>query len=373
MATRTESSLIELKDYEGRYNVLFPQSRMTQISPYHRIRVEEVKINPDPEAGDVFKVGTRKVGDKWEDVLSLSKTAILKIATAAGIVWNWNETRPITATKDYVLYQAVGAMRKPSGEWIPLKATKEIDLEVIEAETYEANLKKAESMTGEQRKGMTPEQWAEVQTKANMMQWKKNKLMRAETGAMLRVVRALLSIKHHYSPGELNKPFAVPTVDFTPDYSDPEVKRMIAAQSLKAASDLFGQETVQQLTPGQMEQPIDAGAFQKQGQQYLGSPTEAIDVNGEADGFDEDLPPDIKDEEFPWEENEQRPPGPHQLDTAVICRGCHQPVLDAGTWTADQIVEYSLKTFGRELCLKCQGEAREKAKAAKSARGGGSK
>jgi len=90
-----------------------------------------VQLNPDPDAGDVFKVGGQKVGNNWQDVLSLSKTAILKLATAAGIVWNWNETRVLSVSKDYVLYQAVGAMRKPSGEWIPLKATKEIDLDVV--------------------------------------------------------------------------------------------------------------------------------------------------------------------------------------------------------------------------------------------------
>ncbi len=129
---KTEKGLIELKDYEGRCNVLIPTVTMTQISPYHRIRVEQVQLNPDPDAGDVFKVGAKKVGNNWQDVLSLSKTAILKLATAAGIVWNWNETRVLSVSKDYVLYQAVGAMRKPSGEWIPLKATKEIDLDVVE-------------------------------------------------------------------------------------------------------------------------------------------------------------------------------------------------------------------------------------------------
>ena len=316
---KTETSLIELKDYEGKYNVLFPQSQMTQISPYHRIRVEEVKINPDPEGGDVFKVGARKAGNGWQDVLSLSKTGILKLATAAGIVWNWNETRVLSSSKDYVLYQAVGAMRKPSGEWIPLKATKEIDLDVIEAETYESNLKKAESMKPDQLKGMTPEQWADMQTRTNMIQWKKNKLMRAETGAMLRVVRALLSIKHQYSPQELKKPFAVPTVDFTPDYSDPEVKRMIAEQSLKAASDLFG-----------LGQPP-----------YLGAP---INVTAKED-YEEDPPADVTDEDFPWEGQQSFD---QEEDDTPVCSGC------GTTEMSQKVIDYSIKNFGQPLCMKCQ-------------------
>lgn len=236
---KTEKGLIELKDYEGRCNVLIPTVTMTQISPYHRIRVEQVQLNPDPDAGDVFKVGSKKVGNGWQDVLSLSKTAILKLATAAGIVWNWNETRVLSVSKDYVLYQAVGAMRKPSGEWIPLKATKEIDLDVIEAETYESNLETAKRLPTNKLDHLTPEQWAEARTRKNMIQWRKNKLMRAETGAMLRVVRALLSVKHQYSAAELKKPFAVPTVDFAPDYSDPEVRRAMAEAGIRATADLL--------------------------------------------------------------------------------------------------------------------------------------
>ena len=344
---KTETSLIELKDYEGKYNVLFPQARMQQISPYHRIRVEEVKIDPNPEAGDVFKVGSKKVGNNWQDVLSLSKTGVLKLATAAGIVWNWQDTKVLSSSKDYVLFQAVGAMRKPSGEWIPLKATKEIDLDVIEAETLEANLKKAEDLNSEKRKGMTVERWAEAQTKTNMIQWKKNKLMRAETGAMLRVVRALLSIKHQYSPLELKKPFAVPTVDFTPDYSDPEVKRMVAAQSLKSASDLFGQGNAQQLNPGQQIGPaVEAASFQKpqQGQYYLGAPAEVIDVGAE-ENYDDDPLADIADEDFPWSEQQSLEQGE---DNTPVCGGC------GTTEMSQKVIEYSSNKFGQPLCMKCQ-------------------
>jgi hypothetical protein len=246
LAERTET--VTLDQYrDKKYNVLVPTQTITQISPFHRLRIEEVKIDPNPDAGDVFKVGSKKVGNNYEDVLSLSKNALMKIANAAGIVWNWNETKVITATRDYVLYQAVGAFRKPSGEWLPLKASKEIDLTIIEEETREANREKAfklqkSSYESDRKKleGTTPEQWAAAQTKSAMIQWRKNKLMRAETGAMLRVVRALLSIKQQYSPAELTNPFAVPHVDFSPDYTDPEVRKMVMEHGLRATADLFG-------------------------------------------------------------------------------------------------------------------------------------
>lgn len=351
--TQPQNALIQLKDYEGKCNVLIPTVTMQQISPYHRIRVEQVKIDPTPDNGDVFKVGAKKVGNNWEDVLSLSKTAIMKLSQAAGIVWNWAETRPITVSKDYVLYQAVGAMRKPSGEWIPLKATKEIDLDVVEAETYAANLEKGKKLKKEQRDGLTPEDWAQEKTKTNMLQWKKNKLMRAETGAMLRVVRALLGVKHQYSPNELQKAFAVPTVDFAPDYSDPEVRRAMAEAGVRATSDLFGQTAVQQLqAPQQQMGPaIDADKYEEQFNSGGGS----IDADVTAEDADN----------LPWgEEETKEDAGQDSLfDGMILCQDCDQAVEGTDKLTAEQVANFAEKEFGRTLCVACGKKARATAKA----------
>jgi hypothetical protein len=363
------TSLIQLKDYEGRCNVLFPTVTMQQISPFHRIRVEEVKINPDPDAGDVFKVGSKKVGNNFEDVLSLSKTAVLRLSTAAGIVWNWAETRVLSASKDYVLYQAVGAMRKPSGEWIPLKATKEIDLEVVEAETYDANLETAKKLKPEQRDGLTPEAWAEAKTRKNMIQWRKNKLMRAETGAMLRVVRALLSVKHQYSAAELKKPFAVPTVDFAPDYSDPEVRKAMAEAGIRATSDLFGQAAVHQLQgPQQLIEQPGAGQL---------SPVGAVGPVIDADVADDDVDDiHLAGNEGsdagapPWEGLNDTGQQDDLFKDAVVCQGCDQIIISEKDWTPQQIADYSQKRYGKKLCVSCQREAGSKEKQANGRKAG---
>ncbi len=345
--------LIELKDYEGKCNVLIPTVTMTQISPYHRIRVEQVKIDPNPDSGDVFKVGSKKVGDNWQDVLSLSKTAILKLATAAGIVWNWQETKVLSVSKDYVLYQAVGAMRKPSGEWIPLKATKEIDLDVIEAENFESNLETANKLPTNKLDSLTPEQWAEAKTKKNMLQWRKNKLMRAETGAMLRVVRALLSVKHQYSAAELKKPFAVPTVDFAPDYSDPEVRKAMAEAGVRATADLFGQSTMQQIQAPQQQigPPVDVDVYNPEvGTDTPGDSTDVYEAEEEAIVDSDDLPP--------WEEPPRKPGQQDELFAgAIICQGCDQIIESANNWSPEKIADYSKRIYGKSLCVNCQKTA----------------
>lgn len=349
--------LIELKDYEGKCNVLIPTVTMQQISPYHRIRVEQVQLDPDPDSGDVFKVGSKKVGNGWQDVLSLSKTAILKLATAAGIVWNWQETKVLSVSKDYVLYQAVGAMRKPSGEWIPLKATKEIDLDVVEAETHEANLETAKKLPTNRLDHLTPEEWAAAKTKKNMIQWRKNKLMRAETGAMLRVVRALLSVKHQYSAAELKKPFAVPTVDFAPDYSDPEVRKAMAEAGVRATADLFGQSAMQQIRAPQQQlpPPIDVDQYSPEGDEGATEAAPAVSYESEEEEIvSDDAPP-------PWDDGDD---GSGQQEIfaddgieGIVCQGCDQLIETSNNWSPERIADYSTKIYGKALCVECQKKA----------------
>jgi hypothetical protein len=339
--------VVDLTAYKReQYNVLVPTAKLQQISPFHQLRVEEVRINPDPQAGDVYKVGSTKAGGGWQDVLALSKTALLRLAAAAGIVWNWHDTKVLSASRDYVLYQAVGAIRKSSGEWIPIKATKEIDMAVIEEELAESNLSKAGKMEAEKRNGLTPEQWADQQTRSGMIQWRKNKLMRAETGAMLRVVRALLSIKHQYSPAELQRPFVVPRVDFAPDPNDPTVRRMMLEQGARAVGELFGPSAaVAASTPG-LPPTQDTTEYR----QALGP---AIDVDAE-----------IADDDEPENDGSGSSSGPQTSGSAEgpLFSGQEQkgqageapPCDECGKQLSHRELDYSLSKFERPLCYKCQ-------------------
>lgn len=359
IVTAKNTQVVQLDNYRReKYNVLVPTTTMTQISPFHKLRVEEVKIDSDPERGEVYKVGAKYVGKDeksgeaiYEDVLALSKTALMKIASAAGIIWNWNETKPLAVSKDYVLYQAVGAFRKGSGEWLPLKCTKEIDLSVIEEETYEANLEKARKLSNskyaEDKKklnGMTPEQWASAQTKIAMLQWRKNKLMRAETGAMLRVIRALLSIKQHYSPSELEKPFIVPHVDFSPDYSDPEVRKMVLEHGLQATAALFGSTATSssphQLTAGQMQQ--------------LNQPFDADNYNFDDEPVDGDFIDTVDEPETT--------PEPEPVQTQELDRGSNQVpeevCQDCGKKLSKAEIDYCLAYYDGFYCIAHQKKHR---------------
>lgn len=354
-----------LEKYDGNFNVLLPAQVVQQVSPWHAARTSIVKIDPDPNSGDVFKVGSRynSFKEKYEDLFTLGKPALMRIAAAAGIVWNWRESGPMTVTRDYVAYKAVGAIRLPDGSWQPIIATKEIDLTVIEEEQYEANLKKAKEYAADPEKqgylkGLTPEQWARAQTKTAMIQWRKNKLMRAETGAMLRVIRAALGMKSQYTREELKKPFVVPRIDFSPDYSDPEVRKALVEHGSQALSALFG-HSAPALTPGHT-------AFEHPAIQA----PEAPDASEAAEAFEvgdmEEAMPEVEEEEAelaegPEEEPEPEPepepetppepkPAPKRSTpkNAPTCEGCGAAV------TNRKVLEYAKQKYNKVLCWDCQ-------------------
>lgn len=345
-------ALNALTEYNpAQYNVLMPETTTQQVGPMHQLRVTLVSINPNPAAGEVFKVGSKFISqDNFEDVLSLAKPAIMKISQAAGIVWNWRESRFLSLTRDYACYEAVGAMRMADGSWLPLKATKEVDLAVIEEEVHEANLKKARDLAKAKLNGLTQEQWAAAQTKSNMIQWRKNKGMRTETGAMLRVVRALLGMRQQYSPAELCKPFAVPRVEFSPDVHDPAVKQMILQHGMRATGELFGGTTPQIAAPAQ-----EPAAFIGSGPSWgNASNVDSGDANGDygSIGGDDDLDPPAPS--VPASAPQQpvtAPQQPAQATSEDVCEYCGQ-VVSPG------VAKYSRGHFdGRVICMGCRGRA----------------
>lgn len=355
-------------------NLLVPTQNIQQVSPWHAARTSVVVVNPDPLQGDVFKVGSRwnERTRQTEDVFCPAKPALMRIAAAAGVVWNWRESGPLTLTKDYVCYKATGALRLPDGSWQPIMAEKEIDLSVIEEEIHEGNLKKAQEYAGDPKKqsylkGMTVEQWAAAQTKTNMIQWRKNKLMRAETGAMLRVIRAALGMKSQYTREELQKPFIVPRIDFSPDYSDPEVRQALIQNGVQAMASLFGQSASvgQALAPGQ--------AFANSHPAISAAPGPDDD-----NVFDSPAPDEEPMNEAPTEGGEDpgvngyaasqptdgtlfgaAPAPPPQAEpakkttTAKHVANC----ADCGAALTEKVTQYSQGKFGRPLCYKCQQKA----------------
>ena len=231
----------ELEEYRktGGYNILIPTQTIQEISPFHKPVLEIVRVDADPEAGEVYEI-VKGSGD-----FALKATALQKIGYAAGLIWN---ARGCHRTDDgtnpnIVSYRAEAAVRKEDGTYMLLNAEYMVDLGVIEEETRESYEKKSfllakENKWSEERR----KEYVEKNVHRDMLQKRKFRLQLAQTGAMDRVIRKILGLKGTYKRSELEKPFVVPKIAFNPDISDPKIRDMMLRQGLDAANILFGPE-----------------------------------------------------------------------------------------------------------------------------------
>lgn len=232
-------SLPEVITAYKNYNLLVPTATDVQLNPFYKFHVEEVPVDLGENSGDIFKVGSVKTGkqdergkDIWEDVYSLSKPLLNKMAMAAGIQFNPKETYGERIDRVTYRAQAQGAMRKADGT-----ARTETDQKVIcledEEDKYriEFSDKAAKGIVDEKQAKAAAEiyagQWVESKNKwgkkcqafviakedreryiersvmVNMALLKKTWAEKAMTGAKLRVIRALLRLDRKELSGEI--------------------------------------------------------------------------------------------------------------------------------------------------------------------------
>jgi len=228
---------------KGPYNVLVPSTVIQEISPFHKPVLEIVRINPDPKGG----------GEVYEVVMgsgnfSLRAVALNKIAFAAGIIWNAKNSGRTDDGGDpsIVSYRAEAAVRKEDGTYMVRNAEYMLDLSVVEQEIRDSYEQKSQALMREKK--AKNEKWTEEDrknyveksVKRDLLQKRKFRLQLAQTGAMDRVIRLILGLKGTYRRDELEKPFVVPKIAFSPDVSDPKVRDLLLRQGMDATNVLFG-------------------------------------------------------------------------------------------------------------------------------------
>jgi hypothetical protein len=206
----------EVEYYEQqKYNVLVPRE-IGAVAPFHSPVMAIVTVNPDPDnGGDIYKLPRGKFG--------LSKVTLDRIAQAGSASWIPDLCGRTDDGKDpYICsYKMVGKVKDLSGQWRTIIGEKEIDLRAIEAE-----------LRGQGKN--------DADVTKEMIQYSKHKLARAQSGAMTRAIRSAFALRSSYSMQELQKPFVIPKMVFTPDYSDPETKRFLLAEATGNLRELYG-------------------------------------------------------------------------------------------------------------------------------------
>ena len=239
----------ELEKYRQMgYNVVVPfEVDEDRIDPFHCYKVAVVQIDPDPDKGEVWPVGKREVGGKWVQMYALAKPALQKIGIALGVVWDPRHTRRLDdhSDPDYVEFQAVGLFRGPDGQWRVVQGTKELDLKVIEEEVRDEQWTKMQDPKWKlpekysYMRGKPKEEILEFLVRREMLQWRRHKVARAETGAMLRALRSI-GIKSAYTEEELRKPFVFVRVDYAPDWEKKEIREIAEKAHAAYINELYG-------------------------------------------------------------------------------------------------------------------------------------
>lgn len=207
-----------------KFNSLVPtQTFFDAVGPFHKLTVETVQVSPDPEDGDVYSLKSFGAGD----LFGFSKPGLMKFAYAAGILFVPQETHRVddASNPDRVEFKATGVLKKADGTYRVVTCSYEFDL--VNEEKILRNVAKKKKLS---------EQWVQDR----ILQYRKHKVARADTGAHNRVIRELLALKSGYTKDELAKPFAVPRIDFMPDLTDPVVKRAMIDKFSRAEEAVFG-------------------------------------------------------------------------------------------------------------------------------------
>lgn len=359
-----------IKEYKG-YNLLIPTATDVQLNPFYKFHIEEVAVDLSETSGDIFKVSPIDSGRKdnkgnkiYVDAFSLSKPLLNKLAMAAGIQFNPEKTYGERIDRVTYRAHAQGAMRKADGFYRTETDQREICLEDEEekyriefsdksvrgitdekqakaaAEIFKGTWTKSKNKWGKMVDAYVideaeREKYIERSVMVNMAQLKKTWAEKAMTGAKLRVIRALLGIKSTYTYEELKKNFAIPTVVFSPDYSDPAVRQAMLAQGINSVNNMFGTPSI----PVRKVEFATEDTFDVN--DYENNPAFRSDVPDEDYGFPEEITEDVEETETHQGETLQN------KEPEYVCDECGAPIKE-------NVYGYSVKRYGRPLCIKCQ-------------------
>lgn len=376
------TTLAEIQSKYQNCNLLIPAATSVQINPFYKCTVMEVVPDTSDNSGDIFKVGNTKVGEDrngnavYVDVFSLAKPLLMKLATAAGIQFHPEYTTVTRENANTYVGKAYGAVRLPDGTFKTHAETKRICLDDEEAKyrlefmdksimgirDWKAAKSAADMFKGEWHedpeklnKWNKPEKYyviadcdrekyIERSILVNMTLLRKTASEKAQTGAILRVIRALLGIKGTYQLQELKKPFAVPTVTFSPDYSDANVRQAMLQQGMSSMGNMFGATSA---PPAALPFATEAFADGFDPEENLDNPAFVSEHSADEENYADDY----RQGESEREQEHSEPPAQQETgqeeSTGYFCDECGKEITE-------RAYEYSINKFGKPLCMKCQ-------------------
>ena len=118
------------------YNLALPFVETQQVNPFYKMSASLLYVDTSERASQVFKVGSRSRGNgKWEDLYSLTKPFLNKLATEAGIQFMPGSGDVVKMDENTWKASAFGAIRLPDGSVRTSNNFKVIDLVTEEKNT----------------------------------------------------------------------------------------------------------------------------------------------------------------------------------------------------------------------------------------------
>lgn len=211
----------QLTQMSQHYHVLSPAIAVSNLADGYGANLALVRIDSEVT---LDKFGNGQGPDCYfsksmhKDVTkrSLNKLGVMKIGDAAGVQWIPGHCRRTDnrQTKNYWSWTYVGTVRTHDGQVKVIQGSKTVDLRDGSAAALDMRsddqLRKARAMGDEL----------------------------AETKAMLRALRNL-GIRSSYTVDELKKPFLIVRFSFTPDMSDPDIKKLVTERAISGVGSLY--------------------------------------------------------------------------------------------------------------------------------------
>lgn len=359
--------------YQG-CNLLVPTASEAQLNPFYKLTVMEVKADISEGSGDIFPLGKVKRGEAWVETYSPAKPLLMKLAAAAGIQFDPNNTYGTMLSKNCYKAKAYGAMRMPDGTGKTHCDEKIINLDdeedrfrlefmdksiqgitdpraaeeaakLFKGEFFDTTNKLGKTVKGYKIADCDRQKYIDRSVLVNITLLRKTAAEKAMTGAILRVIRALIGMKGAYTMDELRKPFAVARVTFSPDYSDPAVRNAMLSQGMNSVSNMFGSRPPLAMGAAEPTPIVPEDTFNPD--EFADNPAFTSDTPaGVDDGY---IAPAPEYTGAPQGETTRVGYEDDGTDEQLICSQCGREI-------SQKIAEYSKRRYGVALCMKCQKE-----------------
>ena len=298
-------------------NLIVPSENFGHdIGQYDKVVIEVIRINPELSEGEVYLQGKEYV---------FTGRTLQNISNLIGIMWDPKYTGLIHSVGSERVGKAVGAVRNSHGDWVPVTASKTINIDAYEDEMIDKYTEEADK--GDCRKDYnghfisvdkweetsqgkkypvfkpwpnesTKEKWINKCVRKAVIRYREFANEKAETGAVLRAIRKLYPFKSTYRKEELLKPFYLPrvTIDNDKVMSSPELRQMSLNRALGVRNFVFGVPGRSLIEKSQNQEPRVVGSSEvKHEEQESQEEQEAKTVNIPEDPvFEDDKITDLK-------------------------------------------------------------------------------